>query len=160
VVITSASRERTTLLIDFFNPNGNAHLEPCELIREILIPLSSAMTASQFMKFGNRHGMVTAIVNVAVRLSMDQSHSLRDARIALGAYAAKPLRIESLENSLIGHSIEDASIESLTRAAVTSYPARDDQFAGAEYRQKLATTLIIRALHSICSDLKRMDFDG
>jgi carbon-monoxide dehydrogenase medium subunit len=160
LVIAIASGERTTPLTDFFDTNGKALLEPAELIKEILIPLPPSNTTSQFIKFGNRRGMATAIVIVAVSLSLNQEHSLSKVRIALGAYTDRPQRLENAESLLVGRSLDDAPLENLVKQALASYPARNDQFAGAEYRKKLAMVLINRVLQSSYSDLRRIGNDG
>jgi len=155
--LVKGKTERKTPLCDFYSTSGESILEPGELIKEILLPIPTPATVAHFVKSGNRRGMTTAVVNAAVRISLDQKRYVREARIALGAFAQKPFRAEAAENMLVGCRLDETAFDSLAGLAVESNPARTDLLAGADYRKKLARVLIARALREVCSDLNRIE---
>jgi CO/xanthine dehydrogenase FAD-binding subunit len=157
LLISNKDKERTLSLSDLYGASGESILPTGDLIKTILIQLPPPLTAARFIKFGFRRGMATAVVNVAVRVSLDQDRIIRHARIALGSYADRPFRAVTAENLLLGHKLDEASFTSLARLVVESYPARTDLFAGSDYRKKLAMALIDRALQGVLSDLERVD---
>ena len=157
LLIANKNNERTLSLGDLYGDCGESLLLSGDLIKTILIQLPAPVTAARFVKFGFRRGMATAVVNVAVRVSLDQDRIVHHARIALGAYADRPFRAVTAENMLLGHKFDGAPFDSLARLVVESYPARTDLFVGSDYRKKLAMALIDRALHGVLSDLERID---
>ena len=158
ISMAKGKTERTTPLSDFYRTSGESILEPGELIKEILLPLPAPATSAYFIKSGNRRGMTTAVVNAAVRISLDQKRYIREARIALGAYAQKPFRAEAAESMLVGCRLNEAPFDRFARLAVESNPARTDLFVGADYRKKLARVLIARGLREVCTDLNKIEF--
>ncbi len=154
IVVANQKTVRRIPVDDFYQPSGESILEPGDLIKSIIIPFPPPVTSARFIKFGYRRGITTAIVNVVVRLTLDQAGVIQEARLALGAYAERPLRAVAIENMLLGCKLTTASFDHLPDLVIESVPARDDLFAGAEYRKKVSRVLIDRALQEVCSDLR------
>jgi CO/xanthine dehydrogenase FAD-binding subunit len=154
IVVANQKTERRIALEHLYQPSGESMLEPGDLIKSILIPFPPPATSSRFIKFGFRRGLATAIVNVAVRLTLDKVGVIQEARIALGAYSEMPLRASNYENRLVGCKLSEAPLDQFPDLMIDTVPARADLFAGADYRKKISRVLVIRALQQVYSDLR------
>ena len=73
IVVANQKTVRRIPVDDFYQPSGESILEPGDLIKSIIIPFPPPVTSARFIKFGYRRGITTAIVNVVVRLTLDQA---------------------------------------------------------------------------------------
>lgn len=90
--------------------------------------------------------MDIAVVGVGIRLTLDDSGSIADARIALGAVAPTVIRANDAEESLIGKTPSDDVLEraaELTRDA--SRPISDVR-GSADFRRYLVGVMTKRCL--------------
>ena len=105
-VIRSASGERTLKAEDYFvGPAINivrmTVLEPGELLTTIRIPATWAGAQFYFEKVRDRNVWDFPLVNVASAMKVSGS-TIEAARIAVGAVAARPLRLAQVEAALAG----------------------------------------------------------
>ena len=90
---------------DLFTGPGKTVLAQDELITEVMIP-EQKMTGSNYIKFGLRKSGALAVVGVAVAVQVENG-VIKDARIALGAVAATPVRAKKTEEFLKGKKATD-----------------------------------------------------
>ena len=146
VVLVGGNGEREVPVAAFFAGPGRTVLSPGEIITEVRMPLMTSRTVSSFAKLGTRLAMAVSIVSVAVRVTGDDSRSIRECRIALGAVAPTPIRVETAEEIVVAEGLStDAVAQASTAAAATCSPI-DDLRATAAYRRQIVEVLVSRLL--------------
>ncbi len=142
---------RTVALEQFFTGAGKTVLQPDELLTEIVVPAPDTNTRSIYFKHVPRGSVDLAIVNVAVVLSADRQTGLcHDARIAMGAVGATPLRARKAEDILKNNKIDDALIEKAAQAASEEANPRAGSIRGSvRYKKAMVGVLVKRALKAL-----------
>jgi carbon-monoxide dehydrogenase medium subunit len=156
VRVMAVSSERTLPLKAFFKGVKQTALEKDELMVEILIPNPLPLTACTFQRVG-RSSVDIALVNVAVRLTLDEHGGISQARIVLGAVAPTPIRSKTAEALLIGHKIneiEGTFLEKVGEQAAADTLPISDVRTTAEYRREASKVLVKRALEEASGKLK------
>ncbi|MEE8354455.1 MAG: xanthine dehydrogenase family protein subunit M [Candidatus Bathyarchaeia archaeon] len=128
----------------FAGPKRNS-LGKGELVTEIIIPELPPGSGAAFEKLGRRKGNTLAVVNAAAYIAMDGKKCV-DARIALGAIAATPIRLPAVEATYKGRELTPEAIEESSRACYALVSPVDDVRASAEYRREMACVLVKRAI--------------
>jgi CO/xanthine dehydrogenase FAD-binding subunit len=149
--VTLASQEGTRYvpLQDFFVGPNETVLLPSELLVAIRWPIPPPDSAAAHQKIGLRKGTACAVISASVRVEYDGSGSCRNARIALGAVAPKPIRAYAAEKAL---SNQPLTSEVISRAAHLSTEATnpiDDIRGSATYRRRMAKALVSRLLTQV-----------
>ena len=90
------------------------------------------------------------IVVVVVRLAR-QGDACREARIALGGVAARPLRAHQAEEELTGRRFNERLVGEVAARGVASLQPPADFRGSADYRREMATVLTRRALLEVWS---------
>lgn len=144
--IAGPSGERTVSLDGFFLGPRKTVLENGELLTEIKVPAQPARTAAAFLKKGRTRRDI-ALVNVAVRVTLEPDGTCEDARIVLGAVAPTPIRAKKAEAMLKGKKMHGALVEE-EAAETASQEAKpiSDVRASAEYRKELSKVFVKHAL--------------
>lgn len=121
-------------------------LDTGELITSLSVPCPAGRAASAFLKLeGNANDL--AIVNAAVRLTVDVGGVCTDARVALGGGVAESaLRIASAEKILQGSRLAPADLQAAGDSVVGEIAPMSDHRASAEYRSAVAKVMTRRAL--------------
>jgi len=146
VRIAGAKRAREVPIEHFFRGPGKTCLQSGEIVKEIFIPSPARRSAGSFQR-STRTAMDIALVNCAVFLSLDsRGENIKDVRIALGAVAPIPLRVDSAEESLRGKKGDLKEVELAADRAVASASPIDDVRAGANYRREMVRVLTRRAI--------------
>ncbi len=143
LAVKSSKAERMIPIKDFFTGPGTTILNPDELVTEIHVPYVQGKAV--FLKLGRRRAMTLSVVNTAVNLQMD-GNICKEARIALGSMAPKPLRCEKAEGILKGNSVDKDLIGKCAAEAIKEASPIDDQRATAWYRKKAGEKLVAQAL--------------
>ncbi len=143
--VSSAKGDRKVPVEELFaGPKVNS-LGKDELVTEILIPELPPGSGAAFEKLGRRRGITLAVVNAAAYLAMDRKKCV-DARIALGAIAATPIRLPGVEATYKGKELTPEAIEESSRACYALVSPVDDVRASADYRREMACVLVKRAI--------------
>jgi aerobic carbon-monoxide dehydrogenase medium subunit len=138
---------RIVKLEDFLVTSGRSGRQEAELLTFIRFAKMPAATATSFLKAGRRRAMEISIVCAAARLTLDAVGGVcRDARVTLGAVGARTLRCRSAEQHLEGRAPDPNLLREAGRLAAQSCAPITDVRASAEYRRRLVTTLVARAL--------------
>ena len=116
VKIAGPRNVRTMPIDDFFASPGTV-LGPEELVMEIQIPRPPDNAKQSFLKFRLRKTIDFAIVSVASIITIGDG-VCKDARIALGAVAPKPIRARSAEQTIKGKAVTESLAEMAGAAAV------------------------------------------
>jgi xanthine dehydrogenase YagS FAD-binding subunit len=140
IVMTGPEGERRIAVPEFYHPLGNS-LKRGEMVTGVEVPSVEKESKQQFLKFTLRKPVDFAIVSVASVITVKEG-LCTDARIALGAVAAGPVRATKAEKILVGRPVDekaaaDAAEEALTGAKPLSMNA---------YKIEIAKTLVKRAI--------------
>lgn len=144
--IAGPSGTRTVPAKDFFVTYLTSCLEPSEILTEVRFPLLPPGAGWSFIELSRRHGDF-ALAGVAATLTLSNSGTIADARIALFGVGATALRANAAEAMLHGQRpSEQLFAEAGASAAQSIEEPLSDIHASAEYRRDLARVLTRRAL--------------
>lgn len=116
--------------------------KPDEIVTAVSIPDIAASAVSAFQKLGSRKYLVISIAMVAVVLCIDDTQTVRDARIAIGACSPVAQRLPSLETAVTGVKVEALSDPALYAAHhFVSLSPIDDVRGSAGFRIESAAHL-------------------
>jgi aerobic carbon-monoxide dehydrogenase medium subunit len=121
-------------------------LEPNELVTGLFLPRLPARSSSAFMKLETNANDL-AIVNVAVRISLDPAGKCLEARVAVGGGGAETaVRVMAAERLLQGQTISDELVQKAGAAVQSDLHLMSDHRASGAYRSAMAKTLTERTL--------------
>jgi xanthine dehydrogenase YagS FAD-binding subunit len=132
--------KRKITVTDFYNPMGNI-LKRGEMVTEVEVPSLADQPKQAFLKFTLRKPVDFAIVSVATVITV-KDRLCANARIALGAVAAGPVRATKAEKMLVGKPVD----EKLAAAAAEEALAGARPLSMNSYKIEIAKTLVKRAI--------------
>ena len=143
VVVTS---KRRIPIEQFFVPTTTditkEHvLEPGEIITEVVIPKANSGWKNAYREAGERESQDWQLLSASVALEMNGGN-VSAARVALGAVAVVPYRVQDVENALKGKPINAANA---ARAAELAF-ARAKPFDENAYKIPLGKAVLKRAI--------------
>jgi len=145
VRLHSKKGTRELAVSDLFTGYYETVIQPDELVTEVLIPPQPSGSGSVFIKFLPQTHDDYATVAVAARVTL-QNERISDARVALGAAAATPLRAKVVEDALRGQAPTPDVLRD-TAALVASVVDPIPDFRGsANYKRDMAVVFVRRAL--------------
>ncbi len=144
ITMVGPNGERSVPLEEFFTGPGRTVLAQNEIVTKFTIP-DQPTTGSTYMKFGLRKSGALAVVGVASAVTME-GNIIKDAKIALGAVAATPLRARNTEALLIGKEYTDELLEQAGVAAAAESKPISDIRGSAEYRRDMIRVYTKRSL--------------
>ncbi len=145
--IVGTAGERQVPIRDFFLGPRDTCLAPGELVTAIEIPVSRPGARSVFYKKG-RVRMDLALVNFAARLEME-GERCREIRLAAGAVAPIPLRLDAAEAVLRGARPTPELLEQAAQAAMEAVSPITDLRASAAYRRRLVGVFTRRSIRTL-----------
>jgi carbon-monoxide dehydrogenase medium subunit len=89
--------------------------------------------------------MDIAVVGCAVNVTLGDDGACTDARVVLGAVAPTQVVVADAAKALIGHKLDDATLQNLDAAARAACKPINDKRGTIEYRTKVAGVLARRA---------------
>ncbi len=143
--LISADGERVVPIESFFLNPGQTVLSPYEILTEINIPDLPAGSGSAYMAWTLRKALDLAMVGVAVVTTINNS-ILTEVRIALGSVAPIPIRARKAEALLQGQRLDDELLNEVGLVAAQEASPIDDIRGSAEYRRKMITVLVKKAI--------------
>ncbi len=140
VKLTSAQGERIINLEDFFKGVNLTAMAPNEIMTEIQIPSINKGMGSAFMKI-TRVGADISKISCAVALER-QGDICASCKIAMGAVAPVPLRIDQADRIVIGKKVDASLIEEMEKKVSEAINPITDIRSTAEYRSQTASILL------------------
>jgi carbon-monoxide dehydrogenase medium subunit len=144
VTAVGPSGPRTLPFAEFPSAFMTSSLAPDECLAGINIPLWPAGHGYSFVEFSRRHGDF-ALVSAAALLELDRTSMIKRVAIALGGVGFAPLRMPSIETTLVGRQAAPALWTEAAKAC-TGIEALEDVHASSAYRRRLAVAMARRAL--------------
>ena len=138
--IAGPDGERRIAVTEFYNPFGNS-LKRGEMVTGVEVPSVDGGSRQAFLKFTLRKPVDFAIVSVATVITAKDGVCM-EARIALGAVAAGPVRAKKAEELLVGRPIDETSAADASEAAL----AGAKPLSMNAYKIEIAKTLVKRAI--------------
>lgn len=143
VRVASSAKERVLPYREFCTGYRTTALGPDELITAIEIPVPTAATRTWWRKVGTRRAQSISKVMGAFTAQLEGG-KLSGCRVAFGAVADRPVRLETVEGVLegahAGAEVADAAAEAV-RGSITPI---DDVRSSADYRRFVASNLVRR----------------
>lgn len=145
--------EREMPLSEFFAGMFANALEPGEFVTGVVVPRVAGNTAGAFVKLeGNANDL--AIVNAAVRVTVDAGRNCTDVRVVLGGGVAESaVRSPAAEKILLGSRLDAATLQAAGDAVVVDIDPMSDHRASAAYRSAVAKVMTRRALENALARL-------
>jgi carbon-monoxide dehydrogenase medium subunit len=145
--IVGPNGERTMPLEDFFAGVKKTKLSVGELLKEIIVERPPARSGTAFIKL-SRTAEDLAIVNVAVRITLNEDDTCREARIVIGGGVGPTLiRSREAEKLLLGKKMEEELVKRAAEVACTGFSCRPTSIrASPEYKAEVGRVLVKRAL--------------
>lgn len=146
----SAAGERIISMTDFFTGPLQTALSNGEIVKEILVPGSSAGPSSCYIKLSPRRRLDLAVVGVAVFIQANEG-KCNEIRIGLGAVGRTPLRASAAESKLRNTKITPENVELAAETAAEECWPRDSIRGSAAYRRAMVRVLVARAIRECLS---------
>ena len=124
---------------------GQTSLQKGEFVVEFKVPKPKSRQCDAYLRFIPRTEMDIAVVGCAVNVTLDAGGTCTDARVVLGAVAPTQLVVADAAKALIGHKLDDATLQALDKAAQAACKPITDKRGTIEYRTKVAGVLARRA---------------
>ena len=138
---------------EFFKGVKKTALEPGDIVTAIVFPPLKKNQKAAYIKHSVRKAMDLAIVGVAVVITVEDG-ICTDARIAVGAGAATPIRTPKSETFLIGKKLTDEVIEEAAQLTMESCSPISDIRASKEYRSAMVKVFTKRAIKKALEEMQ------
>ncbi len=145
-VIAGPDGERSVAVADVPQGPGRTTLGAGEFIVELLLPARPAGGGDAYLRATPRTEMDIAITGVGAALVIGEGGICTSARIALGAVAPTVVLAHDAAAALVGHAIDDATLDRMAQAVRAVCRPIDDKRSTAEYRTHIAAVLARRAV--------------
>ncbi len=149
--LRSVRGERTLSCPDFYRGVRQTGLAPDEMVVDITFPSLAPHQRGTFAKLALRRTHAIAVVNAAVVLTFEDSHSdtIAQACITLGSVAPTIVRAPEAEDALVGAPLTPERIGRAAELAAQAAAPINDIRSGADYRREIVGVLVRRALTAL-----------
>ena len=153
-VVRGRSGERVIPAAEWFEGYLATSRRPDEILVEVRFPAAGPDTGAAFQEVARRHGDF-AIVGLAASLSFTDG-AISDTRLAFSGVADVPVRAADAGEFLAGEQPSPEVFDEAARRATAGLDPPADLHGSAEYRKKIAATLVRRGLQA-AADSARQD---
>jgi aerobic carbon-monoxide dehydrogenase medium subunit len=143
-VVRSRSGERVIPAAEWFEGYLATARHADEILVEVRFPTAEPGTGATFQEVARRHGDF-AMVGLAASLTLADG-TVTDARLAFSGIADVPVRAAEAEAFLLGQEPSAQLFAEAARRATADIDPPADLHGSAEYRKKVAATLVRRGL--------------
>ena len=145
VSIMGPNGRREARVEDIATGPGKTSLARGEILTSFLLPRRAPHSGDAYLRFTPRTEMDIAVVGAGVNLTLDEKGVCSQARVCLGAVAARALLVPEAAVGLIGTKVDAAALERLAAAASAACRPIDDKRGTREFRIKVAGVMARRA---------------
>lgn len=147
VELASRNRVRRLKLQDFISDVRKTARNADEIVTAIVVPDTSSVSVSSFLKLGSRTYLVISIAMVAAVIQLDEQEVVKDIRIAVGACSPVACRLPELEQKLTGRHKDELKNPSLfARESFSRLSPIDDVRGSAEFRLETVSEICRRCI--------------
>ena len=141
--LRSAAGERKIAASEFFTGPGKTAAKPGEALISISVKPGRGGTA--FRKLGRRKAETLSVVNAAAYVEVENG-AFSKVRIAVGSAAPTVVRCHEVEQALMGKKTDEKRVQEAAALVDKSISPIDDIRSSAWYRNKVAPTMVARAV--------------
>jgi CO/xanthine dehydrogenase FAD-binding subunit len=145
IIVRGPDGEEALPASEFFLAPLVTALQPDQCVVRVEFPLWKGAVGSSFHEVSPRRGDF-AMVSAAAQIQIDASGRCTRAAIGLGGVDATPIRVEAVEEALVGRMLKAEELRDIARITADEIDPEGDLHASAEYRRDVACTLIERAI--------------
>jgi carbon-monoxide dehydrogenase medium subunit len=146
VELASERGSRWVRLEDFIVGVRKTLLQPDELLVSIRWPDPAPRTGCGYTKIGLRKADAISVISIAVLLTLDESGTCEQARIAMGAVAPRPIMARLAESTLQGNPVTPDRIQAAAHLAAQEARPISDIRGTIEYRKRVIEVTVRRLL--------------
>ena len=143
-VIAGPSERKEIPIENFHLGPGKTILENGQMLVALKFPKRNNNSADAYLRMTPRTEMDIAVVGCGVNISIENG-VCTNARVSLGAVAPKPLLINEASDILVGSSLDEETLEKVSKICRDSCNPIDDKRGTIDYRTKVAGVLFKRA---------------
>lgn len=151
VTLRGPSGERRIPLEDLFVDELTTSLADDELLVSIHVPFLLDGSHAAYRKLVGQTVDDYGIVNVGVRVDLDDLGRCDEVRLVLGGVGATPMRAPDAEAVLRGTALEPAAVAEAAELARGTADPVDDLRGSADFKRALVAVEVRRALESVAS---------
>jgi aerobic carbon-monoxide dehydrogenase medium subunit len=155
--IVGPEGRREARVEDIATGPGKTSLGKGEIVAAILLPRRPPRSGDAYLRFIPRTEMDIAVVGAGINLTLDEAGVCSQARVSLGAVAARALLVPEAAAALIGTKVDAAALKNLAAAVSAACRPIDDKRGTKEYRIKVAGVMTRRAAEIALDRARRMN---
>jgi len=144
-VIVGPNGRREAPVEDIAIGPGQTSLATGEIVVSIRLPKRPPHSGDAYLRFIPRTEMDIAVVGAGISLTLDDNGVCIDARVSLGAVAARALIVDTAAQALIGTKVDDAALQAVDAAASAAAKPIDDKRGTIAFRIKVSGVMARRA---------------
>ena len=144
VLVIGPQGQREIAVEDVPAGPGRNVLQQGEMVTALILPPRGKHGGDAYLRFIPRSEMDIAVVGAAVNLRLDGA-TITEARVSLGAVAAKVILVQAAAQAIIGTSLQEANIDALVTAAIAAATPISDKRGTADFRNDIVGVLVKRA---------------
>ncbi len=145
VRVQGPSGSRDVPVEDIPTGPGKTSLQPGELVTSVHLPARAPRSGSAYLRFIPRTEMDIAVVGCGVIVQFDETGTITDARVSLGAVGPKVMLVPTAAKALIGTKGDDTALEAVAAACSAAATPIDDKRGTIEFRKDVSGVLGKRA---------------
>lgn len=144
-VIAGSNGRKEIPIENFHLGPGKTILENGEMLVSLKFPKRNKNSADAYLRMTPRTEMDIAVVGCGVNISIENG-ICTNARVSLGAVAPTPLLIKEASDILVGSSLNEETLDEVSKICRDSCNPIDDKRGTIDYRTKVAGVLFKRAI--------------
>ncbi len=149
VVLQSPEGTREVVLRDFIVGHYETTIRPDEVLTEVIVPERSASTKGVYLKYRTRSNEDRPCVGVAAVIDAEDSGTIRDLNIVVGAVANTPQYVSTVLESAKRKQLTPELIEQIAEGYAESIEPLSDIRGSAWYRSQMIKVFVKRALNQL-----------
>jgi carbon-monoxide dehydrogenase medium subunit len=130
---------------DFFLGHYTTTLDDDECLLRVDIPTATSSAGWAVQEVARRHGDF-ALVGVVAMVALDPDARIEQARLCLFGVGERPLRVPTVESSLVGATATTETFALAAADATRDLTPGSDMHGTGDYRRHLAQVTVRRAL--------------
>jgi 4-hydroxybenzoyl-CoA reductase subunit beta len=150
VRLASTLGERMVDAAGLYNDDGidYLHKRPDELLVDIHLPPVKGWRAT-YKKLRRRGAFDFPVLGIAARVDLDESGTVRDAKLVMGGVAPSPIEVKDAQAALIGGVLDAERMERAAEACYTKARPLDNTDFLIYWRKQMARPFVLRALEEL-----------
>jgi carbon-monoxide dehydrogenase medium subunit len=147
LIVQSSGGSRTLAVDDFFTDFYTTAMNANEILTAIRVPIPASGRGTAYAKLPHpASGYV--VVSAGALVTRQASGSCAAARVAIGGLGSGPIRAITTEMELQGKPLTSQVIAAAAAKAAEETDPVEDSYAGAEYKQHVATVYARKAIEA------------